>query len=125
MFDDTDHSDDDDDEEDNNAVGDGDNENAITPVRRRGSKRNGTARVQDEDGADRNALLRNLTQSVSAIANRRRDEIGVDNGNPQMAWAALLGLKVIDMAPAARERFKLKVDTLALDFLEGNWDPNL
>lgn len=108
-----------DDTDGNNMDNNGDNEedNPVTP---RNAKGGGDA--QADAGEERNALLRNLTQSVSAIANRGREGCVFDPSNPQHAWALLLALKVIEMLPAARERFKLRVDQMAFDELQAQWD---
>lgn len=79
----------------------------------------------DEILEERSDMLRSISQSVSYMANKKNEKPQREEITPHHTWAGLLALKVIEMDARIRERFKVKVDILALDAIEGKWEPDL
>lgn len=65
-----------------------------------------------------------MARSASSMTKFEIDKLsgkGSESLNPHMEWSRLLALKLEKMVKKVAERFKVHVDSLALDAIDGNW----
>lgn len=101
------------------SMGDSDNESVASShlsVAQNGSKK----KKKDSDSGDQAFL--EIAESVSSIANTFKDGgKAAELGDPHVLWSHTLPAKLHAMEKRVAERFKVHVDTLALDAVDGTW----
>lgn len=68
-------------------------------------------------------LLKELVAAVSNLAKYTAPKPPSGEESTDNIWTRLLSMKIKKMDPKIAERFKIHVDTLALEAIEGDWPP--
>lgn len=102
------------------SMGDSDNESVASSYF--SVARNGKKKKKDSDDSE-HAFL-NIADSVSSIASTFKEggnHKPVEFGDPHVLWSKTLPSKLHEMDKRVAARFKVHVDTLALDAIDGTW----
>ena len=75
--------------------------------------------ADDEVMNDISSCVSSVSQAVTQLASDNKQKKETEN-NPHYILASLLARKLEEMRPFQAERFKLKVDMMAIELLEEN-----